>query len=118
MIKKYPSPRRSVLNYQQEEEQPEEEDGTEDYPVHLFLSREGYFKKITPLSLRMGGEQKYKENDGPGQAFETTNRAELLFFTDRQQVYKARAAWILRTPRPLSWGYTSPPTWAWTRGRR
>ena len=92
VIKKYPSPRRSVLNYQQEEEQPEEEDGTEDYPVHLFLSREGYFKKITPLSLRMGGEQKYKENDGPGQAFETTNRAELLFFTDRQQVYKARAA--------------------------
>lgn len=58
----------------------------------LFLSREGYFKKITPQSLRMSGEQKYKENDGPFLEFEATNRDELLIFTDRQQVYKARVA--------------------------
>ena len=69
-----------------------EEDDVEDYPVNLFLSREGYFKKITPLSLRMWGEQKYKENDGPSQSFETTNRAEMLVFTDKAQVYKCRAA--------------------------
>ena len=60
--------------------------------MHLFVSREGYFKKITPQSLRMSGEQKYKENDGPSQYFETTNRAEMLVFTDRAQVYKTRAA--------------------------
>ena len=64
----------------------------DDYPVHLFLSREGYFKKITPQSLRMSGEQKFKEGDGLRQSFETTNAAELLFFTDRQQVYKTRAS--------------------------
>ena len=64
----------------------------DDYPVHLFLSREGYFKKLTPQSLRMSGEQKYKEGDGPAQYFESTNAAELLFFTDRQQVYKTRAS--------------------------
>ena len=57
VIKKYPSPRRSVITYAVEEETEEEEDTTPDYPVHLFLSREGYFKKITPQSLRMSGEQ-------------------------------------------------------------
>ena len=92
VIKKYPSPRRSVITYAVEEETEEEEDTTPDYPVHLFLSREGYFKKITPQSLRMSGEQKYKENDGPREYYETTNRAEMLVFTDRAQVYKTRAA--------------------------
>ena len=58
----------------------------------LFLSREGYFKKITPQSLRMSGEQKYKEGDGPMQQIETTNAAELMFFTDRCQVYKTRVS--------------------------
>jgi DNA gyrase subunit A len=91
VMKKYPSPRRSVITYDADFTQPEEEDHVPDYPVHLFLSREGYFKKITPQSLRMSAEQKYKENDGPAQRFETTNRAELLVFTDRQQVYKTRA---------------------------
>ena len=62
----------------------------EDYPVTVFLSREGYFKKITPQSLRMSGEQKYKEGDGPGQQAEATNAAEVMFFTDRCQVYKTR----------------------------
>ena len=56
----------------------------------MFLSREGYFKKITPQSLRMSGEQKYKEGDGPYLQWEGTNRDELLVFTDRQQCYKTR----------------------------
>ena len=92
VMKKYPSPRRSVITYAADAPEAPEEDDVEDYPVNLFLSREGYFKKITPLSLRMGGEQKYKENDGPSQSFETTNRAEMLVFTDKAQVYKCRAA--------------------------
>ena len=88
--KKYGQPRRTVILYGQEAEAAEEEDPVEDYPVHLFLSREGYFKKITPQSLRMSGEQKYKEGDGPSQSFEATNRSEILFFTDKCQVYKIR----------------------------
>ena len=92
VMKKYPAPRRSVITYDADFTEPEEEDVTPDYPVHLFISREGYFKKITPQSLRMSSEQKYKENDGPAQYFETTNRAEILVFTDRQQVYKTRCA--------------------------
>ncbi|MBR2717251.1 MAG: topoisomerase IV, partial [Oscillospiraceae bacterium] len=62
----------------------------EDYPVTVFLSRGGYFKKITPQCLRMSSEQKYKEDDGPSQSFEAMNNGELLIFTDRQQVYKTR----------------------------
>ena len=58
--------------------------------MSVFLSREGYFKKITPQSLRMADTQKYKEGDGPSQSFETTSRAEVMFFTNRQQVYKCR----------------------------
>ena len=92
VMKKYPCPRRSIISYAAGEEEETEEDTTPDYPVHLFISREGYFKKITPQSLRMSGEQKYKENDGPSQYYETTNRAEILVFTDRAQVYKTRAA--------------------------
>jgi len=88
--KKYGSPRRTGIVYADEAEPFQEEESTEDYPVQIFLSRGGYFKKITPLSLRLGGEQKYKEDDGPSQCFEATNRGEILVFTDRQQVYKAR----------------------------
>ena len=58
----------------------------------LFLSREGYFKKITAQSLRMSSEQKYKEGDGLRVSFEASNRGELLFLTDRQQIYKARVS--------------------------
>ncbi len=90
--KKYAVPRRTEIVYSHEIEEEPEEDAPEDYPVHLFLSREGYFKKITPQSLRMSGDQKYKEGDGPAQYFEATNNTELMFFTDRQQVYKARAS--------------------------
>ena len=88
--KKYAVPRRTEIVYSHEVEEYREEDETPDYPVHLFLSREGYFKKITPQSLRMAAEQKYKEEDGLSQSFETTNRAEIMFFTDRCQVYKCR----------------------------
>ena len=92
IIKKYPTPRRTGLIYSHEIEEFTEEDTTEDYHVTMFVSREGYFKKITDQSLRMSGEQKYKEGDGLLISFEGSNRSELLVFTDRQQVYKARAA--------------------------
>ena len=89
--KKYAVPRRTDILYEYEAENAQgEEDDTPDYPVHLFLSREGYLKKITPQSLRMASDQKYKEGDGPFLYWEGTNRDELLVFTDRQQCYKTR----------------------------
>ena len=90
IIKKYDTPRKTQIIYSDEVEEFNEEETVEDYPVHVFLSKEGYFKKITPLSLRMSGEQKYKENDSLRETFEMTNRGELMFFTDKCQVYKAR----------------------------
>ncbi len=90
--KKYGQPRKTEILYGHEVEEYREEEQVEDYPVTLFLSREGYFKKITPQSLRMSGEQKYKEGDGPMQQIETSNAAELMFFTDRCQVYKTRVS--------------------------
>ena len=63
-----------------------------DYPVHLFFTKEGYFKKITPLSLRMGGEQKLKEGDAIAMQLESSNAVDLLFFSDKAQVYKMKAA--------------------------
>ena len=87
--KKYDAPRRTEIIYDADFEAEEtEDDDTPDYPVHLFLSREGYLKKIIPASLRMADQQKYKEGDGPSQTWDTTNRSELLVFTDRQQCYK------------------------------
>ena len=88
--KKYGEPRRTSIVYGHEIEVYQEESEIEEYPVHLFLSREGYFKKITPQSLRMGGEQKFKEGDGLRQSFETTSNAEIMFFSDQCQVYKTR----------------------------
>lgn len=90
IIKKYPSPRRTGIVYASEIEEYTEEDSVEDYPVSVFLSNEGYLKKITPLSLRMSSEQKFKDGDALRHSFEATNRTELLVFTDRQQVYKTR----------------------------
>ncbi len=90
--KKYAQPRRTGIVYADEVEEYSEDDTADDYSVHLFLSREGYFKKLTPQSLRMSGEQKYKEGDGPMQYFEAKNSDELIFFTDRQQAYKARVS--------------------------
>ena len=92
VAKKFAAPRRTEIVYADELEELAPEEEVEDYPVTLFLSREGYFKKITPQSLRMSGEQKFKENDGAFLEFEATNRDELLIFTDKQQVYKARVA--------------------------
>jgi len=88
--KKYGEERRTQIVYEDEIETFDTEEHIEDYPVNIFMSREGYFKKITPLSLRMGGEQKYKDADGPFIEFESQNKNELLIFTDKQQVYKAR----------------------------
>ncbi len=88
--KKYGEPRRTSIVYGHEIEPYVEEETAEEYPVHIFLSREGYFKKITPLSLRMSSEQKFKEGDGLRQSFDTTSAAEIMFFTDRCQVYKTR----------------------------
>ena len=88
--KKYAEPRRTGIVYGHEVEEYTEETTVDDYAVSVFLSREGYFKKITPASLRMNAEQKYKEGDALAQSFETSNAAEVMFFTDRCQVYKSR----------------------------
>ena len=89
--KKYAQPRRTDILYDVEQETAAaEEDETPDYPVTVFFSREGYLKKITPQSLRMASDQKYKEGDGPFLQWEATNRDELLVFTDKQQCYKTR----------------------------
>ena len=92
VAEKYGAPRKTGLVYEHETQLEEEPETLPDYPVTLFVSRQGYFKKITPQSLRMSGEQRFKEGDSLQCSFETTNRAELLVFTDRCQVYKARCA--------------------------
>ena len=89
--KKYAVPRHTQIVYDHMDEPVMTvEDETPDYPVHLFFSKEGYLKKITPQSLRMASEQKYKEGDGPCLQWEANNRDELLVFTDKQQCYKTR----------------------------
>ena len=88
--KKYVTPRRTTIVYADEVEEFSEEDSVPDYPVTIFLSREGYLKKITAQSLRMSSDQKYKEGDGLRKSFESSNRRELLVFTDKQQAYKVR----------------------------
>ena len=89
--KRFGQPRKTEILYHVEQSLPEEvEDTVPDYPVTVFLSREGYFKKITQQSLRMSGEQKFKEGDGLLLSRETTNRTEFLVFTDRYQCYKSR----------------------------
>ena len=88
---KYGQPRKTEIVYDTvEQAADEEEDQTPDYPVTLFVSREGYLKKITAQSLRMSGEQKFKEGDGLAFSVETSNRAEILVMTDRAQCYKSR----------------------------
>ena len=92
VAKKYGKPRRCEILYElpaAEEEEPEQQ--VPDYPVNLFFTREGYFKKITPQSLRMSGEQKLKDGDEVLFTCEATNSAELLFFTNHHQVYKSHA---------------------------
>ncbi len=92
VIKKYAKPRKTQIVYASEIEEGSAEEEIPDYPVHLFFTREGYFKKITPLSLRMSGANKLKDGDEIVQTFETTNAKELLFFTNKCQVYKTSAA--------------------------
>lgn len=92
VVKKYAKPRISLIVYDLPDENDSELDDTPDYPVKLFLSREGYFKKITPQSLRMSGEQKLKEGDEIVEELDASNRSYLLFFTDKCQVYKASAS--------------------------
>ena len=92
VIKKYSQPRKSILIFPSDEPQEAAEDDTPDYPVNLFFTREGYFKKITNQSLRMSADQKLKEGDSITQSVTATNRSELLFFTDKCQVYKTTAA--------------------------
>ncbi len=88
VIKKYSSPRRSMLVYDHAEYQPEEH--IEDYAVHVFITKEGYLKKITAQSLRMSSEHKFKDGDALSQNFEASNKEEILVFTDKQQCYKVR----------------------------
>ena len=88
--KKYSEERKTTVVYAHEVETFDESEDIPDYPVTVFLSKEGYFKKITPQSLRMADTQKYKENDSLRQSMEATNRAEAMFFTNKQQVYKTK----------------------------
>ena len=91
VAEKYGQPRKTEILYNVEEVEPDnDEDETPDYPVTVFVSREGYLKKITAQSLRMSGEQKFKEGDSLLFSRETTNRADLLVFTDQFQCYKSR----------------------------
>ncbi len=92
VIKKYAKPRKTEIIYDSDIEEEKEEDDIPDYPVHIFFSREGYFKKITPQSLRMSNSNKLKDGDEIIQTAETTNSVEILFFTNKCQVYKTRAA--------------------------
>ena len=87
---KFGQPRRTEILYDAQEAAPEEEDDVPDYGVTVFVSKEGYLKKMTAQSLRMSGEQKFKEGDSLSFSKETTNRAEFLVFTDRYQCYKSR----------------------------
>lgn len=92
VAEKYDKPRRTEIIFGDVEDDDEEIEEIPDYPVTLFFTKEGYFKKITPQSLRMSGEQKLKEGDEIVQTVEASNNTDLLFFTDKCQVYKAKAA--------------------------
>lgn len=91
VVKKYAKPRKTEIIYSVELEEETVEPDIPDYPVTVFFTKGGYFKKITPLSLRMSGTQKLKDGDEIAQTVETANSAELLFFTNKCQVYKSRA---------------------------
>ncbi|MBR0121458.1 MAG: topoisomerase IV [Clostridia bacterium] len=93
VIKKYAKPRKTEIVYSTDiEEDEEQEESVPDYPVTLFFTKEGYFKKITPQSLRMSNVQKLKEGDEILLTVESSNNKELLFFTNKCQVYKSRVS--------------------------
>lgn len=91
VAKKYGQPRKTLLYYPTDQDSEEQVEEMPDYPVTLFFTKEGYFKKITPQSLRMSGEHKLKEGDSIAQEIVASNTAQILFFTDKHQVYKADA---------------------------
>ncbi|ODU57828.1 MAG: topoisomerase IV [Clostridium sp. SCN 57-10] len=90
VIKRFPTTRHTTIVHEHEIERYDENDNIEDYPVSIFMTRDGYFKKITPLSLRMGGEHKLKDGDELMYSAEATNKAEIIFLTGAGQAYKAR----------------------------
>ena len=92
VIKKYGKPRRTQIIYDVSADDFEEEEVVDESPVTLFFTKEGYFKKITPQSLRMSGEQKVKEGDEITLTLESNNACDLLFFTNKCQVYKAKVS--------------------------
>ena len=92
VMKKYGQERKTEINYDFAEDADENEDSVPDYPVRLFYTNDGYFKKITPQSLRMSGAHKLKENDYITLELDSSNVAELLFFSDKCQTYKSRAS--------------------------
>lgn len=90
IIKRYPTRRKTSIIHERDVEEYDETEQIEDYPVQIFLSKEGYFKKITPQSLRMSSDQKFKDGDELRSTMETTNKAEIIFLTDQHQAYKIR----------------------------
>jgi len=90
--KKFGKSRKTKLDYEAVEMEEEAQEEIPDYPAHLIISKEGYFKKIIPQSLRMSSDHNLKEGDSIELSIEGTNHHELLFFTDKQQVYKSRAS--------------------------
>ena len=111
VIEKYSQPRRSELVYAADIVVEEEEEDTPDYPVHLFLTRDGYFKKITPLSLRMSGEQKLKDGD------EITQTTASFYSLQTAARFIRRRSRILTIRRRASSAISSPQSWEWRRGR-
>ncbi len=104
IIEKYGQPRRTLLSYDTEEEEAEVDDEP-DFSVNVFVTAEGYFKKITPLSLRMGGEQKLKENDRIVLEQEVSNKSDILFFTSSAVVYKAKVSAFEQTKASVMGDY-------------
>lgn len=92
VAKKYGKPRKTMIIYKDQIADNEETEEVPNYPVNLFFTKNGYFKKITPQSLRMSGEQKLKEGDKIVQKVESSNKADLLFFTDKCHVYKSKVS--------------------------
>lgn len=94
---KYSMPRKTQILYNFDEPAPIKEDEPDDYPVTVFMTKEGYFKKVTPQSLRMSTEHKFKEGDSLAQTLEISNTYDLIFFTNQCQAYKAKAYYFADT---------------------
>lgn len=92
VIKNYSQPRKTMFYYQSDVEDEVLTDDTPDYPVNIFVTDSGYFKKITPQSLRMSSEHKLKDGDFITQSFEASNKTDLIFLSDKSQAYKSRAS--------------------------